>query len=305
MIVSCGSLNMDLVTRVARAPAAGETVLGSNYVLHQGGKGGNQAVAAARLGAEVRMVGAVGSDEFGDSLLAGLAAGGVDTRFVQQLEGASGAAFITVEEGGENRIIVSPGANAALAPGLLDGAAFAQADALLLQLEIPLETVLAAARLGREAGATVLLNAAPPVPGLLDRLTDVGVLVVNEPEAAVLLDRPGAESPEEALDQARLLGERVPSGVITLGARGAVWWDSTGDSGAVPAFPVETVDTTGAGDAFTGALAVAVAEGQPLSSAVRFAAAAGALATTGHGARAALPERRAVEELLAGRRTGQ
>src|SRR5690625_7803462 len=154
MIVSCGSLNMDLVTRVVRAPAAGETVLGSDYVLHQGGKGGNQAVAAARLGAGVRMVGAVGSDDFAEALLGGLAAEQVDTRFVRQLEGASGAAFITVEEGGENRIIVSPGANGALTPGLLDGAALEGADVLLLRLEIPVERVLADAGLDSDAGAT-------------------------------------------------------------------------------------------------------------------------------------------------------
>lgn len=299
MIVSCGSLNMDLVTRVARAPAAGETVLGSDYATHHGGKGGNQAVAAARLGANVRMVGAVGTDAFGEALLAGLTSAGVNASFVRRLDGASGAAFITIEEGGENRIIVSPGANAALTPPLLNAAAFAGVGVLLLQLEIPLETALAAARLGREAGAAVVLNAAPALPGLLKHLGDVDVLVVNGMEAGVLLSHSGAEAPEEAKSQAQQLVRYVPAAVITLGGQGAAWCEAGCEPGILPAFPVEVTDTTGAGDAFTGALGVALSEGVGLPEAVRFASAAGAIATTGRGARTALPERRVVEEMLA------
>src|SRR5699024_2450810 len=201
----------------------------------------NQAVAAARLGTPVRMVGAVGSDGFGESLLAALRQEGVETRFIRQLDGPSGAAFITVDQAGENRIVVAPGANSRLT-ARLDAGAFRRVGAVLIQLEIPLAAALAAARLARQAGALVILNAAPAVPGLLPESPDVAALVVDEAEAAELLEVEGPATQEEAMVCARRLAEHVPQAVITLGSEGAAWCRHGESAGAVPAYPVAPVD---------------------------------------------------------------
>lgn len=300
MIVVVGSLNVDLVVQVARFPKPGETLLGSDYAQHPGGKGANQAVAAARAGGRVKMVGRVGNDSFGQQLKAGLAREGIDVGEVQQLDAPSGVAFISVDASGQNCIIVAPGANARLTPEALTPEQFAGASALLVQLEVPLEAVLRAAQLARQAGAKVLLNCAPAQPLTPAQLAHIDLLITNEAEAALLLARAPEAVVADPLAAARQLAQQVPQAVITLGARGAVWAERA-RAGQQPAFAVQAIDTTAAGDAFVGALAVALGEGQPLPKAVRFAAAAGALATTRAGAQPSLPHRAAIEALSAGR----
>jgi ribokinase len=300
MIVVVGSLNMDLVVRVPRAPRPGETLLGSAYETHPGGKGANQAVAAARFGAPVRMVGRVGRDAYGDPLTHHLAAEGIELSFVEQTDDKTGVAFITIDGAGQNSIVVAPGANAALRPEDLTGTVFEGAKVVLVQLEIPLETALRAAELGRGVGALVLLNLAPAQRLNREQLQHVDVLLVNESEATTLLElAPEAplEDPEGVLARLRAL---VPAVVLTLGARGAVWAAPEGQ-GVEPAHEVAVVDTTAAGDAFAGALAAELARGAPLSAAVRYAGAAGALAVSRSGAQPSLPTREEVARLLAAR----
>jgi ribokinase len=293
MIVVVGSINMDLVVQVDTFPQPGETRLGSDYAQHPGGKGANQAVAAARAGGSVTMIGRVGDDGFGQLLKAGLERDGIDTRQVAMLEHTpSGVAFISVNAEAQNCIIVAPGANAKLTPDDLSAAHFEGAKAVLLQLEIPLSTALKAAQLGRAAGAMVILNLAPAQQLTQAQLADIDLLVVNESEAALLS---GLSDEQVALAQ---LATLVPQVVLTRGERGALWHDGA-RSGNVPAFKVTTIDTTAAGDAFVGALAVSRCEGRPLAEAVRFAAAAGALATTQRGAQPSLPHRSAIAALCA------
>lgn len=298
MIVVVGSLNMDLVVRVERHARPGETLLGSDYEMHPGGKGANQAVAAARAGGKVRMIGRVGNDAFGDTLLDGLAAAGIDSRAVQRSERPSGVAFITVDSQAQNSIVVASGANAALTPADLAAGLFSGVSVLLLQLEVPLATVLAAARFGRAAGAFTILNLAPAQKLSAAELADIDLLLVNESEAASLLKLDEAGVCAKPLEAAKKLIRLVPKAVLTLGAGGAAW-AARDASGLQRAFPITPVDTTGAGDAFAGALAVALAEGLGLPQAVRFGAAAGALAATGAGAQPALPQREAIMQLLA------
>ncbi len=294
-----GSLNMDLVLRVDRLPRPGETVFGRAYVTYPGGKGANQAVAVARLGGRVEMVGRVGEDAFGESLRASLAQEGVGVRWVGKVPGPSGVAFILVDSSGQNQIAVAPGANAGLRPEDLPEEAFEGVRLLLLQLEIPLETVERAAALARARGIAVLLNAAPALSLPEGLWQDTDLLLVNETEAAALLGISPPSHPEEALAAARALAGRGPGVVLTLGSMGAVWsWG--GREGYQPAFPVQAVDTTAAGDAFAGALALALAEGRGFEEAMRFASAAGALAATRPGAQPSLPYRPEVEGLLGG-----
>ncbi|CAM5663461.1 ribokinase [Streptomyces spiroverticillatus] len=304
-LVVVGSLNMDLSVTVPRLPRPGETVSGADVVRGAGGKGANQAVAAARLGAQVRMVGLLGDDALGSELRERLALEGVDDQAVRQLPGvSSGLALIVVQQDGENTITLSPGANHHLdvpALGTLTGGTLAQsADTLLLQLEVPLPTVLAAAREARTAGALTVLNAAPlPASGraeLAELLRAVDVLVVNETEAAGLLPRTYDDWAEHA-EALRALGPTTV--VVTLGADGAVAADPHGvcrEGG----FSVEAVDTVGAGDAFCAQLALSLGSGTPLGEALRRACAAGALATTRPGAQSSLPSTDEVEALLDG-----
>lgn len=285
-----GSASMDLVVRVARAPRLGETVAGSRFLTVPGGKGANQAIAAARAGAEVRMLGAVGQDGYGDEAVRTLAASGVDTARVRRVPGPTGTAHITVTDEGANAIVVVAGANAALT-GLEDAdhTALTGSDLLLLQLEVPVPGVMAAARAAHRSGARVVLTPAPVVDlgdGLLD---SVDLLVPNEHEAAELT---GASDPEVAL--AALL-ERVPEVVVTLGEHGCLYgaWDGTRIR--VPGVPAEVVDTTAAGDTFVGALAVALAEGQPIETALGWANAAAALSVGRLGASTSMPQRAEIE----------
>jgi ribokinase len=298
-IVVVGSSNTDMVVRVAHLPAPGETVLGGAFVMAAGGKGANQAVAAARLGAQVTLVARVGEDVFGERALAGFEREGISTQhIIADPEAASGVALITVDSEGENSIAVAPGANARLSPEDVQRAraAILDADVLLLQLEVPLKTAQAAAELARQAGVRVILNPAPapesPLPPAL--LACVDVLTPNEKEAAALAGVP------ESLERAarRLLEMGVETVVVTLGARGALIVTPESQQ-TVPGFPVEALDTTAAGDAFTGGLAVALAGGQPLNKAVRFANACGALAATRLGAQPSLPTEEKVAAFLA------
>ncbi len=314
-ITVVGSVNMDLVVSVQRLPLPGETLLGSDYATHPGGKGANQAVAASRLGGRVRFVGRVGSDGFGAELRAALEHDQVSTDELRVIAGPSGVAFIQVDERGQNSIVVSPGANFALKVSDVTASAFKGAAALLLQLEVPLPVVSAAARRARAAGALVILNLAPAQPLSAEQLSDVSHLLVNENEAGVLLGRSEARVVSDPREAAEELTELVPQVVITLGSAGSAW-AVRGADGAAPesglqaAFDVKVVDTTGAGDCFAGALAVYLGEkragssaelSEPaadLADAVRFANAAGALAATRPGAQPSLPTREAVEELL-------
>jgi ribokinase len=276
-----GSVNLDLVVRTATLPGPGETVTGGTFERHGGGKSANQAVAAAREGATVRMVGAVGSDDLGDEAVADLAGEGVDVSAVARVTAPTGVALIAVDEAGENQIAVASGANNELTPAAVE-AALAGAEpggVVLIGLEVPDAPVLAAARAGRAAGLQVVLNPAPARP-LPDELLELGPLLTpNEPEAAALS---GEADPEAA---ARALTKRTGAPVVvTIGPAGALLAD--GDAlERIPAPKVEAVDTTGAGDAFNGALAAALADGAELGDAVRAAVAAAADSVRRPGAR--------------------
>ena len=283
-----GSVNEDVLVAVDRLPGRGETVVGRSVTRAPGGKGANQAAAAGLLGPGVHMVGRVGEDAPGDRQLAALAGSRVNVSRVHRTPGLpTGAATIPVEEGsGENLIVVVPGANEVLTPEDVDVEPVHRAEVLLLQLEVPLETVLAAAA---AAGGTVVLTPAPPRPLPDELLSRVDVLVPNEHELVQLAGASPAErSPAELAGLARGLGVRAA--VVTLGPRGALVVPSGGGPALLQeALPVDVVDTTGAGDCFTGALAQALAGGADLAGAVRYAVAAAALSTTGPGARGALP----------------
>jgi ribokinase len=299
-VVVVGSANTDMVVRVPHLPGPGETLLGGAFAIAPGGKGANQAVAAARLGAVVTFIGCVGADSFGDLLVLNLENEGISTEFVtRDPDVATGVALITVdEEFGENTIVVAPGANAKLSLPLLGlaAAAIRSADVLLCQLEIPLETVHAALQMARSAGVQTILNPAPAQLLSVERLSLVSVLTPNQTEATQML---GADFDPSAaaLDLRRRGADNV---VVTLGAAGARVVSASGNL-SVPAFaPKEAVDTTAAGDCFTGALAVALGEGQTLEQAVKFANAAASLSVETEGAQPSLPNRLAVNKRLMG-----
>ncbi|MGY1811527.1 ribokinase [Blastococcus sp. SYSU D00820] len=296
-----GSLNEDVLVPVERLPGRGETVVGGDATTAPGGKGANQAAAAGRLGSGVAMVGRVGDDPAGRRMRAALADAGVDVGSVLATAGVpTGSATIPVEEGtGENLIVVVPGANAALAPGDVDVEAVRAAGVLLLQLEVPLATVAAAAAGTR---GTVVLNPAPPQPLPPELLDRVDVLVPNEHELAALAGAPDTHrDPAEVAALARRLARPGTAVVVTLGARGAVVVPAGGAPALHQAAPAVTpVDTTGAGDCFCGALCQALARGEELPAAVRYAVTAAALSTTGPGARGALPDDAAVRAALPG-----
>jgi ribokinase len=294
-VIVVGSFNTDLVTFMARLPVPGETVHGHDFIVGPGGKGSNQAVAAARMGGAVTFIGRVGQDSFGQSGLQMWADEQIETGYVaRDPERPTGVATIFVEDSGENVIVVALGANLALDAADIDRAAPAldAADVLLVQLEVAVETAHHALRAARERGVTTILNPAPAAALPPDMLALADYLTPNETELAALLD--GANDP------ARLLSRPDQTVILTQGAAGVSWVRSDG-SGSLPIFPVEVRDTTGAGDAFNGALAVALAEGQDLEGALRFASAAAALCVTRAGAAASMPRRAEVDALLAGR----
>lgn len=293
-----GSVNMDLVIRAPRLPGAGETILGGPFETFGGGKGANQAVAAARLGAEVAFIGCAGRDAWGEQMRALLAAERIDLAHLIARGGeTTGAAIITVDPLGQNTIVVAPGANMALTPRDVEAAReeIACADALLLQLESPLDANRRAMEIAREADVSVLLNAAPARPLDSDLLDMVDLLIVNETEARLLcgLDDPDLTETQIASHLAAACRGHV---IITLGRAGAVHFDGRSLTRQA-AFAVESVDATGAGDAFAAAFAVAWCEGAEVREALTFACAAGALAVTRMGAMASLPRRNEVEAL--------
>jgi ribokinase len=276
---------MDLVTTVGRLPQPGETLMGTGFSTIPGGKGSNQAIAASRAGGDVCFIGAVGSDEFAGALATTLGEAGVDTSRLRRAAGPSGIAAISVDAAAENTIIVVPGANSAIVELDADDLdTIGGASILLAQLEIPLETVTAGATAAAAAGVPVLLNPSPAreLPAAL--LAAVTVIVVNQGEA-------------EAIGAGALAG--IPHLVTTLGGAGARYRGPDGAEVTVAAPRVVAVDTTGAGDAFTGALAVAWAEGREPEAALRWACAAGALATTTQGASTSSPQRSAIADLVA------
>ena len=280
-----GSANLDEVLQVPRLPVPGQTVLATSRQQHPGGKGLNQAVAAARAGARTAFVGALGSGPDAEVLLAALREAGVDAAAVARVDGPSGTAFIVVQGSGENSIVVDPGANAALTGLSGSGrAAVTGARVLLAQLEVSPAVVAEAAAAARAAGTVVLLNASParPAEELRDLLPLVDVLLVNETEAEALGDSAG--------------GREL---VVTRGADGAVHVDRDGERRHVPGLPAVVLDTTGAGDTFAGVLAAALAQGRPMPHALQRAVAAGALAVEGHGAVPSIPTRDAVDARLA------
>ncbi|MEO7718120.1 MAG: ribokinase [Capsulimonas sp.] len=298
-VVVVGSSNTDMVARVARLPGPGETVLSDRFEMVAGGKGANQAVAAARLGAQVTFVARVGSDALGDQAIAGFQADGVDTTYVVRDETAlTGVALIGVDAAcGENSIIVAPGANANLSPSDVEAAseAILYADVVICQLETPLEALKVVLEEAHAVGATMVLNPAPAQSLSRDLLCYVDVLTPNETEAALLVGDVNA-SPLDAARQLRALG--VSSVVVTLGAAGALICDLDGET-IIPGRHVETVvDTTGAGDCFTGALCVALAEGKDLRQSARFAVAAASLSVMKAGAQPSMPTRSEVDALL-------
>ncbi|MCG8479817.1 MAG: ribokinase [Spirochaetales bacterium] len=284
-VLVVGSINMDLNAQVAALPAPGQTVHTRRFSTAPGGKGANQAVAAARLGFRVSMVGAVGTDEYGPVLSSGLAREGIAVDGVAAVDGPSGIALITIEEGGQNTIVVVPGANGDVSLETLrrHDRSFDEAAVVLLQLEIPMEVASAALRRGRAAGAVTILNPAPAYALSDDLLTTVDVLTPNETEAEAIT---GEADPEAAARQ--LLGRGVNAVVITLGEHGALLADRGGVKRFAPR-RVEAVDATAAGDAFNGALAGRLARGDSVEEAVPFAMAAGTCAVTKLGAQPSLP----------------
>ncbi len=285
-----GSLNMDISVSVPRLAGPGETVLGGAARLLPGGKGANQALAAARLGASVRMAGCCGSDEFGVTCRAALRAAGADVAGVRVIGGATtGLALITVDAAGENSITVAPGANGLAGEAEVAAAFAVPAAAVVLSAEIPVPVLAAALARARAAGMTTILNLAP-VPEQAPRLLASGVdwLVVNVPEASALLGRPVAGPAGAASAAAALAAAGARHVVVTAGQDGAVLSGAAGDC-AVPGFRVTAVDSVGAGDAFVAALAAAVAGGVPPAEAVRLACAVGATAVTRAGAQDGMP----------------
>jgi ribokinase len=298
--VVVGSINVDHVVGVEHLPHPGETVLARAYDVHAGGKGANQAIALARARAAVTLVGRVGNDDDGRFALATLREAGVDTTHVEAIDGApTGRAFIQVSGAGENMICVVGGANATLVPADLPADAIASAGVLVLQGEIPAPTSLAAARIAARGGARVVLNLAPWYPVPADALAEVSVLVVNEGEAGEQLRLSAADVRARPLDAVRRLAELGPDAVLTLGAHGVVW-SAGGQVGRLAAHRVNVVDTTGAGDAFVGNLAAALLAGRGFAEAVAWANAAGALASTAHGAVPSLPRRKDTARLVDG-----
>jgi ribokinase len=305
-VLVIGSSNTDLIVRTRRIPAPGETVLGGEFVRAAGGKGANQAVAAARAGGAVTFVARVGRDANGEMALAGFAAAGIDVRHVSHdRTRPSGVALIFVGSRGENSIAVASGANAALGPGHVRRAssAFRRARVVLLQLETPMETVVASIGLAVAAGVPVILNPAPARALSRRLLRRVYVLTPNEGEAEALTGVAVTSDASAAKAGEILLARGIRHVVITMGARGA-FVASRESRQFFPALKVRAVDATGAGDVFNGALAVALAEGRTMIEAVRFGTAAAAISVTRPGAQPSAPRRREIQAVLASGKVG-
>jgi ribokinase len=299
-LIVVGSINMDVVNRVHEHPVPGETISGNGTAYHSGGKGANQSVAASLSGSQVTFIGAVGTDAFAGELIGALNQYKVEAGPVSRKEGTSGMAFITVDDSGENTIIVSPGANGKLVPDDIQDQhhLFNDAGALLLQNEIPWETTCFAMKLAKDAGIPVFLNPAPAKKIPEEVLSDIDWLVLNEAEAEVIT---GIQvNNEDALLQAAkfLIDRGVSRVILTLGGKGSFYLDDQGNEIKTPAFRVTAVDTTAAGDTFIGALAARFVEGYSIQDALTFASAAAAITVTRNGAQPSIPERVEVEHFL-------
>ncbi len=296
-IVVIGSSNTDLTVRTARIPQPGETVVGLDFLTNAGGKGANQAVAAARLGGNVTFVASVGDDRFGHDAVSHYAEEGIDTRFIAMHEGvASGVALISVDAAAENCIVVAPGANSLLTPTDVDAAEeqIAAADIVLLQLEIPMEAVLRASEVAEKHQVPIILNPAPATPLPDELLRRIDLITPNRSETELLTGRKIADMADVAAAVKHFRSRGIRNVIITMGSQGAFVADERGEY-AVPAHRVEAVDTTAAGDVFNGALAVALAEGRRLAEAAEFAAAASAISVTRFGAQCSIPYRKELE----------
>ena len=297
-IIVVGSLNADLVVRAPRFAQPGETISGEDLKIIPGGKGANQSVAAARQSASVALVGRVGNDSFGPELINNLKQNGVDTSHVQiDPQAATGTAIIIVDAKGQNSIVLSPGGNGRVSPTDLNTVSFADYKLLLLQLEIPVEPVLAAAQLAKENGLRVLLNPAPAraLPAELISLPDF--IVPNEGELSLLTNQSVQDIASAERAAKTLLARGAQTVIVTLGANGALIVDNE-ITKHIPAFQVDVVDTTAAGDAFIGGFASALLENKPLEEAVRYGCACGALAATKFGAQPSMPTKEDAEKFL-------
>lgn len=297
-ILVVGSLNADLVVRAPRFPQPGETLSGEDLHVIPGGKGANQAVAAARLGANVSMFGRVGKDNFGDLLLENLKTNNVDTQLIQRDDASTGTAIIVVDSNGQNSIVLSPGANGKVSTADVENASFLHHDLLLLQLEIPTLTVLRAAQRAKENNLRVILNPAPvkDIPDELVALADF--IIPNETELSLLTGMEANDLPSAVLAARRLMQRGATTVIVTLGGNGAL---IVSDSLVAPikTYPVQVVDTTAAGDAFIGGFATALLQNHSIEESVQYGCACGALAVTKFGAQPSLPTQEEVEKSFA------
>lgn len=296
-ILVVGSLNMDLVVNVPQLPKTGETILGGRFATFPGGKGANQAVAAARMGAAVTMIGRVGNDDYGQTLRQLAARDGIDTHYIEtDPQEATGIALITVDAEGRNTIVVASGANLEITPQHVRAAehAFSSADVLVTQLESPLEVVSEAASLAVKKGLRVVLNPAPARSLGAELLSGVEFFIPNEGEATQIA---GTDTLEDAIQ--KLLDLGVKHLIVTRGEQGALLVTPEGRR-EFPAYTVRAVDTVAAGDAFVGAFSTGIAEGMSVEDAIRLGSAAAAIAVTRHGAQPSLPTRQDVDDFLKG-----
>jgi len=297
-ILVIGSLNADLVVRALRFPSPGETIQGENLVTVPGGKGANQAISAARLGAQVAMIGRVGADSFGSTLINNLKQNKVDAdRVIKDGSSATGTAVIVVDSQGQNSIILSPGANAKVTPSDISPGSFSGCSLLLLQLEIPIETVIHSANLAREKGLLILLNPAPARNLPDDLLRTADYILPNETELGLLTGKPVNDLASVGTAGRSLLARGAKNIIVTLGAQGALIVNQDSVK-LTPSFKVNVVDTTAAGDAFIGGLAVRLLNGKSLEDAVQYACACGALAVTKFGAQPSLPTAEDVNKII-------
>lgn len=300
-VVVVGSINMDLIACVTKLPQQGQTVPGKELLELPGGKGANQAVAAARLGARVTFIGRVGDDDFGNRLLDGLRREGIDTTYVTATQHcSSGVAIVCVDDQGENSIVVIPGANGKLSPEDIAASetAIATADVMLVQLETPQETVATAIAAARRHGVTTLLDPAPAPGQMLPELLNVDVLCPNESEAAAISGVPVQTAAEAKIAAEQLQNRGAKHVIITRGKYGALLCDDIRRCASVAPFAVSAIDSTAAGDAFAAGLGVALAEVADIQRAVDWGCAAGALAASRRGAQQAMPTRAEVLQLL-------